>query len=254
MFNLSLSVSRVASAVNTFYFYLVSSAGISGPFLQSIGNPVKFGDFLRLKFSKNGSKLVAMTASILVETYDFDRCTGLLSNVKTIHQNNLNPPYKRYWSFALSPNGNRLYSTSNYLGTNQYRSYLVQYDLITNPVLNTADTLHTFIFPQIAGLVQLGSDDKIYLAVPYWAADCDVDYLYCGSTRNYATDNLSVINYPDSLGSACDFQPFSFNLGGHRTYVGLPNNPNYELDPDSGSVCDTLGHVGLNELIGVVRN
>lgn len=58
---------------------------------------------------------------------------------------------------------------------------------------------------------------------------------------------MSVINYPDSLGLTCDFQPFSFNLGRHRTYVGLPNNPNYELKADSGSICDTL-QVGLQEL------
>jgi hypothetical protein len=60
--------------------------------------------------------------------------------------------------------------------------------------------------------------------------------------------NLSVINYPDSLGTACDFQPYSFYLGGHRTYHGLPNNANYELGRLVGSVCDTLS-VGINELI-----
>ncbi|MBL0052390.1 MAG: hypothetical protein IPP29_13205 [Bacteroidetes bacterium] len=51
-------------------------------------------------------------------------------------------------------------------------------------------------------------------------------YPYPDSTFNYLTDNLSVINYPDSLGG---FQPFSlyFNLGG--AYYGLPNNPNYGL-------------------------
>ncbi len=62
--------------------------------------------------------------------------------------------------------------------------------------------------------------------------------------------NLSVINYPDSLGSACDFQPHSFYLGGHRSYVGLPNNPNYELSKLVGSPCDTLGTVGINEEFG----
>ena len=52
--------------------------------------------------------------------------------------------------------------------------------------------------------------------------------------------NLGVINYPDSLGAACDYQPFSFYLGGKRTYYGLPNNPNYQLGPVVGSACDTL--------------
>ncbi|MBP7244487.1 MAG: T9SS type A sorting domain-containing protein, partial [Bacteroidia bacterium] len=55
-----------------------------------------------------------------------------------------------------------------------------------------------------------------------------------------------VINQPDSLGLACDFQPFSFYLGGARTYYGLPNNPDYELGAWVGSPCDTLT-VGINE-------
>jgi hypothetical protein len=57
--------------------------------------------------------------------------------------------------------------------------------------------------------------------------------------------NLSVINQPDSLGSLCDFQPYSFNLGGKRTYLGLPNNPDYDLPALAGSPCDTL--VGIGE-------
>ena len=84
-------------------------------------------------------------------------------------------------------------------------------------------------------------------------ADCDYDYLYCDTTRNITTNYLSVINSPNNLGAACNFQPFSFYLGGHRTYLGLPNNPNYELKADSGSVCDTL-HVGIREIINNKNN
>jgi hypothetical protein len=56
---------------------------------------------------------------------------------------------------------------------------------------------------------------------------------------------LSVINYPDSLGIACNYEPFSFYLGGKRTYWGLPNNPDYDLPALTGSPCDTL--VGIGE-------
>jgi hypothetical protein len=60
--------------------------------------------------------------------------------------------------------------------------------------------------------------------------------------------NLSVINSPDSAGLACDFQPWSFYLGGKRTYWGLPNNPDYDLPALAGSPCDTL--VSQNEMAG----
>ncbi|MBK8414856.1 MAG: hypothetical protein IPL22_10415 [Bacteroidetes bacterium] len=65
------------------------------------------------------------------------------------------------------------------------------------------------------------------------------------SVYNVVNMNLSVINFPDSLGLACDFQPFSFYMGGKRAYKGLPNNPDYDLPALAGSPCDTL--VGLVE-------
>ncbi len=233
-------------ALDEFYVYLVSPSGVSGPFLQHLGTPVSHGSSLNLKFTKDGKRLFSTSPTNLIESYDFDRCTGVLSNVNTIANYSVSAPWKNYWSFALSPDASKLYTTSVYQGSNQDTSYLVQYDLNSTNILASADTLYTFVDPVIAGLLQVGPDDKIYLSVPYWAPDCDYDYLYCDTTRNYVTDNISVINSPDSLGAACNFQPFSFNLGGHRTYVGLPNNPNYELKADSGSVCDTL-HVGVEE-------
>jgi hypothetical protein len=78
------------------------------------------------------------------------------------------------------------------------------------------------------------------------AFDENFGWPYPDTSTAYTTinNNLSVINYPDSLGTACDFQPFSFNLGAGRTYFGLPNNPDYELGAWVGSPCDTLS-VGL---------
>ncbi|MCX6292359.1 MAG: T9SS type A sorting domain-containing protein, partial [Bacteroidetes bacterium] len=73
---------------------------------------------------------------------------------------------------------------------------------------------------------------------------------YCDTTYYPENMNISVINQPDSLGAACDFQPFSFYLGGHRAYVGLPNNPNYELGPDTNSFCDTV--LSVNSTLPVI--
>ena len=57
---------------------------------------------------------------------------------------------------------------------------------------------------------------------------------------NQYNNNLSVITEPDNLGSACNFQPFSFNLGSGKSYYGLPNNPDFELSSWNGSPCDTI--------------
>ncbi|MFZ7152189.1 MAG: T9SS type A sorting domain-containing protein [Candidatus Pollutiaquabacter aromativorans] len=71
-------------------------------------------------------------------------------------------------------------------------------------------------------------------------SDCEFSWLYCDTTYYPEIMNLSVIHQPNELGALCDFRPYSFYLGGHRSYHGLPNNPNYELGPLAGSVCDTL--------------
>ncbi|CAN5474412.1 hypothetical protein BH11BAC2_BH11BAC2_10370 [soil metagenome] len=241
------------AALDAFYSYLISPSGVSGPFIQHIGSPVQYGSILRLKFTSNGSKLYAMSAGNLFESYDFDRCTGLLSNTNTIHISNVTPPYKKYWSFALSPDASKLYATSIELGANKETSFLTQYDLNASNVLASADTLQIFSRPTEAGLLQIGPDNKIYLSCVDYSPDCAWNYFYCDTSWSTTNSNISVINSPDSLGAACNFQPFSFNLGGHRTYVGLPNNPNYELAKDSGSICDTLS-VGLNELISNYSN
>ncbi|MBK7886914.1 MAG: hypothetical protein IPJ86_06280 [Bacteroidetes bacterium] len=89
-------------------------------------------------------------------------------------------------------------------------------------------------------------DDKIYIST----FDENYSWPYPDTSTAFTTinSNLSVINQPDSLGLACDFQPFSFYLGGARTCYGLPNNPDYELGAWVGSPCDTLS-VGVDDIV-----
>jgi Secretion system C-terminal sorting domain len=245
-------------ALDEFYVYLISPSGVTKMPVQHIGTAF-LSNIFTIKFNILGTKLYATQWASLVERYDFDRCSGLLSNALTINprDTNNNPPNRFYWSHAVSPDESKLYVTSIYNGTNADTSYLVQYDLTAPNFLASADTLYTFNRNSaggggpVAGLLQLGPDGKIYLSTNYETQDCGFQWLYC-DTSSFFTENmnLSIINHPDSLGAACDFQPYSFYLGGHRSYVGLPNNPNYELGLLVGSACDTLGNVGINEVFG----
>jgi Secretion system C-terminal sorting domain len=88
-------------------------------------------------------------------------------------------------------------------------------------------------------------DGKIYMSNA-WYNGFQFNYPYQDTVYNYVNMNLSVVNNPDSLGLASNFQAYSFYLGGKRTYWGLPNNPDYDLGPLQGSICDTL--VSINEL------
>ncbi len=237
---------------NEIKVYQVSPTGITANPTQLIGTSMTDEGFLRSKFNASGNKMYTVSTDGLIENYDFDRCTGMLSNPTTFSTLS-GPPYVDYWGFEVSPDESKIYVTSIYQTGNQDTSYLIQFDLNAANFLASADTLGTFLAPDLAGLLQLGPDNKIYLSVTWaWPDTCN-DYLYCYGTVNTTNSNISVINFPDSSGSACGFQAFSFYLGGHKAYTGLPNNPNYELAKDSGSVCDTLT-VGINELIGNYSN
>jgi hypothetical protein len=224
---------------NDFYFYLLTPGGLNGPFIQSIGSSTT-NNITKMKFSKDGKHLFVVNPLDLIETHEFDRCTGLLSNTNTIQPESSIGPFTNYWSFAISAESTKLYVTSIGLGPSQDSSYLFQFDLNSGNILGSKDTLQSFVGPSAVGNLQLGPDEKIYLSCSYAANDCAPFYLYCDTTWYPQNMNISVINQPENLGSACDFQPYSFYLGGHRCYYGLPNNPNYELGPDSNSICDTL--------------
>jgi hypothetical protein len=90
-----------------------------------------------------------------------------------------------------------------------------------------------------------GPNDKIYLSSAYIDSMNNWNYPYPDSVYNNYNMNLSVIQEPDSAFPTCNFTPYSFYLGGKRTYWGLPNNPNYDMGVVAGSPCDTLS-VGLS--------
>lgn len=220
-----------------YYSYLLTPQGISGPFIQSIGLSSSNG-FLRLDFSKYGKKISVIDADQNMEILRFDRCSGQLLNPIPIHSATAGG---LYWSSTFSPDESKLYMTEIYSGSGDSTSYLFQFDLNSSGgIFNSIDTLGSFQLPVVAGFLQRGSDDKIYLSSYLEINDCEFFYLYCDTSYYPENMNLGIIEDPDALGSNCNFQPFSFYLGGHRSYIGLPNNPNYELGADSTSLCDTI--------------
>lgn len=230
---------------NEFNKFLVTPYGISGPFTQAIGD-TSTGGFLNINFSKIGSKAAIVDYNGLFEIFNFDRCNGNFSADAHFSFQFYQSDFNNFWSCEISPNENLLYISQS----NHYVSYLFQLDLRDSVPWNTRDTIWTqSTIYYNAGAIELAPDNKIYFSTG-WYDNSHFPYPYPDSAYYPENMNLGVINSPDNLGTACDFQPYSFYLGGHRTYIGLPNNPNYEMGPDTGSVCDTLPHlgVGTNEL------
>lgn len=226
-----------ADTNNLFYFYLISPSGIQLDHTQNIGENLKEG-FYRLKPSKDGSKVAVCTVDGYIAIFNFDRCNGYFTNDLFIEPNLIGSLAPWYWDCELSSNKEFLYVSSLYTNSDS-NSYVFQYNLMdTNPSL-TRDTIFSIPQPVAGGLLKLGPDNRMYWSCAYETPGT-FPYPYPDSVRNVWNGNLSYISYPDSLGTSCDFHPFSFYLGGKRTYYGLPNNPNYELGPIVNSACDTV--------------
>jgi hypothetical protein len=225
---------------NRFYKYLVSPAGINLVDSQGIGSQDLSG-FMRYVFNKTGDKLAMVMYDGLIETFDFDRCTGTFSNHQIIRQ--LGSSQDALWSCAFSPNGRFLYVSSGWVA-----STLIQIDLQNPQPWNSCDTLYVENnITYSGGALRLAPDDKIYWT-NNWYDGFNFPFPFPDSVFNSYNTNLSVINSPDSLGNASNFTAYSFNLGGGRTYLGLPNNPDYDLPKLTGSICDSLQFAGINEI------
>ncbi|MBK6732321.1 MAG: T9SS type A sorting domain-containing protein [Bacteroidetes bacterium] len=213
-----------------FIRYLITPDSIKGPYFQNYGpgnewTTTNFGSTGEMVFSPQGYKL-AYTAGSNLDIYDFDRCNGQLSNVQTIYDLDEIGIY----SCAFSPDGNKVY-VSTYESKKLY-----QYCLNCNEVIDsTQELIYNIGGSYVIAQMELGPDDKIYIATPYFSMPSDV----------YSIKNktLCVINNPNELGLACDFDTNTVFLGVARTLYGLPNMPNYNLGALAGSGCDTLTNV-----------
>ncbi|MEO8145977.1 MAG: T9SS type A sorting domain-containing protein [Bacteroidia bacterium] len=220
---------------NEFYSYLITPAGITNYQIQNIGAMQTTG-LGKMQFNQNAERLAYINKRGVLELYNFDRCTGIISQAVNVSNEPPSAPYPNYFFCEFSPLSNLLY-----VSVETDTSYLLQFDLNAANIAASCDTLWSSNgFPQYCGgALKRGLDNKIYFSNQYYDG-INFPYPYADSVYNMYNMNLGVINSPDSLGAACNFQPYSFYLGGKRTYYGLPNNPDYDLGPLTGSICDTL--------------
>ncbi len=224
-------ITRNGTNSNRFNLFYVGPDSIVGPIEQNVGT-ITTTNSTQLSFSKEGNR-IAMVSSYpnLVEVYDFDRCSGIISNPIPIP---IQGSTFRMFGSEFSANGEMLYVTN---GDNIFGDSLrlFQINLASPSPSNSVEVIYKEKVPASGGNLRRGPDDKIYLSCLY-----EVGWPYPDTCRNQYNENLSVINSPDSIGLACNFSPFSFYLGGKRTYWSLPNNTNFNLGTLVGSSCDSL--------------
>jgi hypothetical protein len=247
---------------NNFILLLVNSEGISVQYLPN-ERPICYSGLSRGIFSEDGTKYLDLCPYFPdgdIVIYDFDRCTGALTNqrvIDTISNYIEGGPDGFYWAACFSPSSRFLY-VSNYPGECDTEAvwYGLQYDLNDSFPALTKDTIYTTYsvntnFYRNTGDLLLAPDGKIYHTRSVSSCTNGVGWPYPNSWRHPWNENLSVINHPDSLYPACNYEPYSFYLGGARTYLGLPNNPNYKL----GAVEDSCNMPSaLNPLVVYKKN
>ncbi len=205
--------------LNRHYIYLIDPTGIHLHATQDIGKHGGIYDWSGNSiFSPDGTKFIKYSFDYGIQVFDFDRCTGKLSNAKQF-PTYVNPSFKEA-SIAVSPN-------SRYLYINDY-SRIWQYDLYESEKNAFVDTvghwdgyfyrdLFTTGFYQMA----LANDGKIYLS--------------CHSGNIY----LHVINHPNERGLSSNVELRKIELEAWMV-GGLPIMPNYALGPVINSECDSL--------------
>ncbi len=184
---------------NNFYSYLVTTAGVDMTAVISSGGVVIEGSIHNakgyLKVSPNGEKLAKANAGLhTVEIFDFDNITGAVSYVVT--DNNLGG---EAYGVEFSPNSHLLYINT---WKNNNSRKLVQYNLEAGTPQGIIDS-RLQIASGTNGALQIAPDNKMYVA-----------------TNN--SGYLSVVNAPNKLGGACDYNSQAVYLAGQNSRWGLP--------------------------------
>ena len=229
---------------NRHYRLLLTSDGFLGPFTQEIGtkpSPVgKNNSGAGNSFSPAGNLYVDNNSYIGFSVFNFDRCSGLLSNEKRV---NWPPPIPPYYvlqnepgtGVVFSPDERLLYITATYNISDHpavpygKKPYLFQFDLETPDLAASIDTIN-FIDPlnfwpykytnEVMWGAETGPDGRIYIV--------------------HSGEGYCTVQYPNVRGKGCGFR---YDVPDFHNIIGqaIPVFPNYRLGPLDGSPCDTLG-------------
>ncbi|NUM49713.1 MAG: T9SS type A sorting domain-containing protein [Flavobacteriales bacterium] len=228
---------------NKYRAYLLTSNGIdtNNVVINEIGNFGIFGQ--HLKFSPNGKKMAAVNYwdninlpnnLDTLELFDFNSTSGILTNLTKL-------PDTSIVTFEFSHDSKFLY-VSNF-NTERANLYIIpgfeeifQYDLSSNngTLIKLSKTL---VYEPLSTPInnyntcfcdfQLSPDNKIYVSSMY--------------------DSLSVINYPNLAGVACNIEELIFSLNGKTSFTKLPNFVSSYFDQDSTGCFYSAGAKEINE-------
>ncbi|MEM1327262.1 MAG: hypothetical protein AAGI23_14970, partial [Bacteroidota bacterium] len=220
---------------NFFYRVLLTPDGVRTLRQPIIRSPQTDTGLGQAVFTPDGTKYIAPQADnfdepLLIDIYDFDRCTGWLSNKKQINATTNVRGENGGSGLAISPNSRYIYLIT--------WMTIFQFDLWADDIEASKTIVAEYdgfvdVFPTRFLRAQLAPDGKIYIA-----------------TTN-SSRYLHVIHHPNRKGVACEVEQHGIRL---PTFNGfsIPNYPNYRLGKWENSPCDTLPDVMVSVVEEVV--
>jgi len=201
---------------NCYYVIYLDAEGNTSVTEQCLGTEFGPESWLgQSTFSPDGNKFVRFHWKYKLNIFDFDRCTGVLSNAQAISF----PDIEFFRAgCAFSRSSRYLYATTH--------TKLFQLDMLAADIAAS----RTFIaewdgfntpFNTKFYMANLGLDGKVYIGCP-------------GQHKH-----IHVINEPELPGTACDFQQHSIELF-TSNFWSFPNQAHTRLGPVDGSICDSL--------------
>jgi large repetitive protein len=198
---------------NNFRAYPITPQGIGAPVISSVGSDhsvaVREHAEGYMKLSPNNILAVALATpgtSNIVELFDFDNATGVVSNPRQV---DLGTPNGQVYGIEFSPSGTKLFASTKGAGASALFEFA--YDSTTSNY-----TTRLPIQPPVAGeigAIERGPDGTIYVATN-------------------GANALGTINANPNITLPSTFNPTGFQLlGGTSSTLGLPNFIQNIADP-----------------------
>jgi len=203
---------------NSFYIGLLDPNGLSMEEIIVPGIAPNKQARTFSQFSFNGDKFVhfAVFPNRLMFSYDFDRCSGTLSNMQ-LHDLSDSLRAGDINAMTLSPDGSKVYFKKG--GYPQQIQGVLQYDLITQQYYYVC--FH-------ATAPQLTPNGKTVLIQSSYFENSNIVF------------TLSEIMNPNSFGASCNFIEHKYVTQNNATFIMPSNYANFKLGALGGSICDSL--------------
>lgn len=206
--------------------FLLTSGGIYSPKSVISGLTPSNRDYnCNSVFSKDGSIYATCFARNFIQIFDFDRCSGQLSNSKRIYNEEMH--VNGIGFIELSSDNHYLYLSSIYK--------IWQYDLTSSNIMASE---------KVIGIWDTMYYNNLFSTAFYTLCRSPDDQIYasCFSSNVY----LHKITFPNRKGDSCDFRLRALTLP--EFSLDLPQSSNYSLGPLRGSGCDTLSSTINNSI------